>query len=78
MWVRRIELRLEVVFSGLCFFNEPENIRTRGPQLELPPGELVLRTFVFWKKSIDLSQIWTRKTLGPEVSTLPWDYRDRK
>ena len=37
--------------------------QTRDPQLEVPPGGLVLRVFTSWKKSIYLSRVWTREPL---------------
>ena len=39
--------------------------QTGDPQLDVPPGGLVLRIFTFWKTSIDLSRIWT---LEPSIS----------
>ena len=34
-----------LVFTGLISCNEPENVHSRDPQLEIPPGGLVLSTF---------------------------------
>ena len=53
-WKYRLNFAQRPIFSGLRFFNEPE-ISDPGP-----PGPS-RRIFTFWKKSIDLSRIWTRE-----------------
>ena len=55
-----IKFCLEAFFSGLRFFNEPE-ISDSDSQLKVPPGGLVLRIFMPWKKSIDLNRVRTRE-----------------
>ena len=43
------------------FCSEPYFFQAWNPQLKVPPGGLTLTIFTSWKKSIDLSQIWTRE-----------------
>ena len=60
-WICRLNFAHRPILSRLRLFNELE-ISDSGPQLKVPPGGLVLRIFASWKKSIDLSRVWTRET----------------
>ena len=54
----RLNFAWRPIFSGLRCFNKPE-ISKSGPPV--PPGGLVFRIFMSWKKSINLSRVWTHK-----------------
>ena len=47
-WICKLNYAQRPIFSGLRFFNEPES-QTRGSQLKVSPGGLMLRIFMSWK-----------------------------
>ena len=70
IWICRLNFAQWPIFSGLRFFNEPE-ISDSGAPLKVPPGVLVLRIFMSWKKSFNLSWIWTPESWNSRRASYP-------